>query len=143
MKDAWNCLAAALVLLAAIILTSDLAALMGGSQVFVPQVCYERPKDGSELDLSAADIVVFQWSNVPMPGSGRERFHFALYRETSPRQRIISEDLDARVFSMQIGKDKFENGAEYSWYVKQRDDRTMVWSRYDVWYFKVKKIGAQ
>jgi hypothetical protein len=56
---------------------------------------------------------------------------------------VAEQTIDARTFSAEVPAEKFEDGGEYWWYVKQRDARTLGWSQYDIWYFKVVKGGQK
>lgn len=109
---------------------------MQGDSGSVPKVIYVRPEDGSTLDLTGKDKVIFEWRRVPIPGGNRESYKFVLSR-AGGYERVASRAVDPRTFSVEIPSDSFEPGASYRWYVKQRDARTLVWSQHDDWYFKI------
>jgi len=111
---------------------------MEGDSGSVPRVIYSNPADGSSLDLTGKDKVVFEWKMVPIPSGSREVYKFVLFKGNE-YDEVSSQTIDPRTFSARVPTDKFEAGARYRWYVKQRDARTMAWSRYDSWYFKVSK----
>lgn len=111
---------------------------MQGDSGSVPKVIYVRPADGSTLDLTGKDKVVFEWRRVPIPGGNRETYKFVMSK-ASGYEQLVSQTVDPRTFSIEIPADKFEPGANYRWYVKQRDGRTFVWSQHDNWYFKIVK----
>lgn len=104
----------------------------------VPRVAYGEPKDQSTVDLTGKENLTFTWSQVPIPSGGREAFRFKLYKGFS-YDRIISQDLGSRTFSIDVPSDKFVNAQTYTWRVEQRDGRSMIWSLYDTWSFKVIK----
>ncbi|MFA4981332.1 MAG: hypothetical protein WC592_02540 [Candidatus Omnitrophota bacterium] len=104
----------------------------------VPRVSYIEPKNDSTVDLSGKDLLTFRWNNVPMPGGGRESFRFTLYKGRG-YDVLVKKVIDERTFSIEVPSDMFEDGREYSWRVMQRDGKSMAWSRYDIWYFRVNK----
>jgi hypothetical protein len=108
----------------------------------VPRVAYGRPPDGSVIDIGDDKDVVFEWCQVPMPSGGRDSFRFVM-RKADAYGNIVDEKLSERVFSIAVPASKLERGQRYCWYVKQRDDRTNVWSEYDIWYFTVAGNGGQ
>ena len=111
---------------------------MEGDSGSVPKVIYTKPAEGSVLDIKDKDKVVFEWQMVPIPGGGREAYKFVLLKG-SGYEEVSSQAIDPRIFRAQVPADKFEPGARYRWYVKQRDAKTLVWSQYDSWYFEVAK----
>lgn len=111
---------------------------MEGDSGSVPKVVYTKPADGSTLDLTGEDKVVFEWQMVPIPGGNRESYKFVLFKGYG-HEEVSSLTIDPRTFRVEVPADKFESGASYRWYVKQRDARTLVWSQHDSWYFEVAK----
>jgi hypothetical protein len=120
----------------ALSLTSNAYAI--DDRLEVPRVAYDEPKDQSVIDLSQENKLTFKWNMVPMPAGGREVFRFRVYKGFS-YDVLVSEDLDHRIFSVDVTSDKFADGKTYTWRVQQRDARTMIWSLYDTWSFKVVK----
>lgn len=108
----------------------------GGTSYEVPRVIYSSPKDGSEVDLSGKEALHFEWQMVPIPSGGRDSYRFTLYKKDG-YEVLFREKIDSRTFSIDIKSEKFENETIYRWSVKQRDAKTMIWSNYDTWYFKV------
>jgi len=104
----------------------------------VPKVAYAKPQDGSVVEVSGNESVKFEWHEVPMPSGGRDSFRFVLHRGGG-YDVVVNKVLDSRVFSIEVPARNFEDATTYSWYIKQRDGRTLVWSEYDIWYFKVAK----
>jgi len=129
-------------LLAALLFLPCLAEGIGGGMEgasgSVPKVIYIKPADGSVVDLKDKDGVVFEWQMVPVPNGNRETYKFVLFKGDG-YEEVSSLTIDPRTFSTEVPADKFEPGASYRWYVKQRDAKTLVWSQYDSWYFKVVK----
>ena len=111
---------------------------MEGDSGSVPKVVYTNPADGSVLDVAEKGSVEFKWQMVPIPSGNREAYKFVLFKGDGYLE-VSSQTIDARIFSAEVPADKFESGASYRWYVKQRDAKTMVWSQYDSWYFEVVK----
>lgn len=104
----------------------------------VPRVVYMKPADQSTVDITGKKGVVFEWARVPIPSNGRASYRLVLHKG-SGYDLVYEENLDPRTFSVEVPADKFENGMKYWWYVKQRDDTTMEWSEYDIWYFSAVK----
>ena len=132
-----------MILLSALLLLVPCLALgigggMEGDSGSVPKVIYAKPADGSVLDLTGKDKVVFEWQMVPIPSGNREIYKFVLFKGNG-YEEVSSQTIDPRIFRTEVPADKFEPGASYRWYVKQRDAKTLVWSQYDSWYFKVIK----
>jgi hypothetical protein len=111
---------------------------MEGDSGSVPRVIYVKPADGSVLDLTGKDTVAFEWRMVPIPSGNRETYKFVLFKGDG-YEEVSSRIIDPRTFLTEVPADKFEDGMSYRWYVKQRDAKTLVWSQYDNWYFKVVK----
>lgn len=111
---------------------------MEGDSGSVPKVIYAKPSDGSELALTGQNEVVFEWRMVPIPSGGREIYKFVLFKGDG-YEEVSSQVIDPRTFRAEVPANKFEPGASYRWYVKQRDARTLVWSQHDSWYFKIAK----
>ncbi len=109
---------------------------MEGDSGSVPKVAYTEPADGSVLDLTGKDKVIFAWRMVPIPSGNRETYKFVLFKGDGYLE-VSSQLIGPRTFVAEVPADKFEPGASYRWYVKQRDARTLVWSQYDNWYFEV------
>lgn len=104
----------------------------------VPRVAYMEPDNDSSIDISGKDRITFRWQPVPIPSGNRNSYRFLLNKEPG-YNTIYKEVLNPDVFSIDVPADKFEAGCRYSWYVKQRDDRSFSWSQYDIWYFSVEK----
>ena len=111
---------------------------MEGDSGSVPKVAYANPADESKVDLTGADKLTFKWRKVPIPGGNRETYKFVLFKGDG-YDEVLSQAVDPQTFSVDVPVDKFDDGARYRWYVKQRDARTLVWSQHDNWYFKVVK----
>jgi hypothetical protein len=111
---------------------------MEGDSGSVPKVIYSAPADGSVVDLTGTDNLIFKWRMLPIPGGNRETYKFVLFKG-SGYDEVLSQAVDPRTFSIGVPAYKFEDGAGYRWYVKQRDARTLAWSQHDDWYFKVIK----
>jgi len=119
-------------------LFSAVSVLAGSGKLRVPRVVYTAPDNDSVVDLTGKEHLLFKWKGVPRPGGGREAFRFTLNKGFS-YEAIVTKDLDRATFSLELPADMFENGATYSWHVKQRDRRNRLWSRFDYWSFKVIK----
>jgi hypothetical protein len=111
---------------------------MEGDSGSVPKVIYTTPADGSALDLTGKDKVVFEWRMVPIPSGNREAYKFVLFKGNG-YDKVYGLTIDPRTFRAEVPADTFEPGARYRWYVKQRDAKTLVWSQYESWYFEVVK----
>ena len=111
---------------------------MEGDSGSVPKVIYTKPADGSVLDLTGKEKVLFEWQMVPIPSGNRETYKFVLFKGDGYVE-VSSQTIDPRMFSAEVPVDKFKPGASYRWYVKQRDAKTLVWSQHDSWYFEVAK----
>ena len=108
-----------------------------GRRSDVPSVPLLSPDDGTTIDLTGKLCLIFKWNNAPVPGGGRAAYRFKLIKGFK-YDFIVSEELGRDVFSIDVPAEKFENGVTYSWYVEQRDESLMVWSRHDAaWSFKV------
>lgn len=108
----------------------------------VPRVAYGKPDNQSTVDLTGKNVLTFTWNPVPMPSGGREQFRFRAYEGFSYKVIFAAEPAQ-RIFSIDVPADKFEDGKAYTWRVQQRDGRTMIWSLYDTWSFKVLKKEAK
>ena len=111
---------------------------VGSALTVTPLVVYAKPPYASIVDLTGKSELIFEWQMVPIPSGGRECYKFTLYDEDGYKQ-ILSQSIDSRKFFVAIPAQIFEDGKTYRWSVKQRDEVTMVWSKYDIWYFKVVK----
>lgn len=136
MNRKFPAIAAAIILIVSILVT--VSAYAGDDRLRVPRVAYLEPKDDSVVDLTGKTTLTFRWNSVPMPAGGREAFRFKVYKGFS-YDVVVSEDIDQRTFSVDVPADKFIDGETYTWCVKQRDARSMIWGRYDTWSFKVLK----
>ena len=103
-----------------------------------PKVRYIEPKSEAVVDLTGKESLVFKWKSNPVPGGGRMAYKFNVYKEYG-YDVVVNEKLDARVFSIEVPADKFENGMTYTWQVKQRDAHSRIWSMDSRWSFIVKK----
>lgn len=113
-------------------------ANMSAVITYAPPVEYSAPANAAVVDLTGKSSIMFEWRRVPIPSGGRECYKFVLYKD--PGYEVVEKRvLDARTFSIEIPADKFENGSTYRWKVLQRDAMTMIWSKYDLWYFKAVK----
>jgi hypothetical protein len=106
-----------------------------------PQPSYISPKNQSVVDLTGKDALTFKWDMVPIPGGGRDSYKFTLYKEFG-NDVILSKTLAPDVYSIDVPADMFEDGGQYTWQVRQRDDNTMNWSLPERWSFRVVK-GAK
>ena len=104
----------------------------------VPRVAYTNPISQSAVDISDGKAVVFAWAMLPIPGGTRDSYRFVLHKGDG-YDMIFEKVMDPQTFSIEVPAGKFEAGMKYWWYVRQRDARTMEWSQYDTWYFKVVK----
>ncbi len=111
---------------------------MEGDSGSVPKVIYAKPADGSVLDMTDKDKILFEWRMVPIPSGGRETYKFVLFKGGG-YEEVSSQVIDPRTFLAEVPADKFESGVSYRWYVKQRDAKTLVWSQHESWYFEVVK----
>lgn len=126
----------AFVIIAALLTTVDTYA--GDDRLSVPRVAYAEPGDQTTVNLAGKDDLTFRWNPVPMPAGGRETFRFKVYKGFG-YDVIFSQDIDHRTFSADVPADKFIDGQTYTWRVQQRDARSMIWSLYDTWSFRVEK----
>ena len=110
----------------------------GDDRFSVPRVAYAEPHDQSVADLTGKDALTFRWNEVPMPVGGREGFRFRIYKGFTS-QVVAAETPGGRTFSIDVPAGKFEDGGTYTWRIQQRDGRSMIWSLYDTWSFKVVK----
>ena len=104
----------------------------------VPRVRYILPEDDSTVDLTGKESLTFSWKGQPKPSGGRRTFRFSLYKGFG-YGAVFTKDLDRDVYSVGVPADIFEDGAVYSWSVKQRDASNMFWSLFDSRSFKVVK----
>ena len=111
----------------------------GGGPGSVPRVAYTRPQSQSTVDLSGQKSLIFEWMSMPIPGGGRDSYRFVLHRG-SGYDVIADKVLDPGIFLTEVPSEKFEDGVTYWWCVKQRDGKTLEWSQYDIWYFKVERV---
>ena len=109
-----------------------------GRRYNTPTVKYIQPKSQSVVDITGKNSITFMWKRLPRPANGRENYKFELFKDYG-YDRIINEILEHDVDSVEIPADKFENGQTYTWQVKQRDQKTRVWSMDKRWSFTVKK----
>lgn len=110
---------------------------MGGLFI-TPKVAYVQPRNQSVVDLTKRDSLKFTWNIVPMASGGVECYRFKLYKGYE-YDILVTKTLDRGVFQIDIPASVFEDGATYTWKVQQRDSRSMNWSLYDKWSFKVVK----
>ena len=110
----------------------------GGERESVPRVRYIEPKNDHTVDLTGKKSLVFKWKSSPTPSGGRRAYRFTVYKGFG-YERVISENLDHKIYSREVPAELFEDGKLYTWQVKQRDGRTHVWSMDSRWSFKVKK----
>ena len=113
-------------------------AIAGDDRFSVPRVVYTEPNNQTIVDLTGKDSLTFSWKSQPLPSGGRNSFRFRLYKGFS-YDVVASVEVDQRTFSINMPSGKLEDGMTYSWHVQQRDDRSMIWSLYDTWSFKVLK----
>jgi len=131
-------IASAIIVLVSFVSFSIEAREGGMSPASVPRVVYSTPGSQTTVDVSGGRPVVFSWAMLPIPGGTRDSYRLVVHKG-SGYNVVFSKVIDDRTFSIEVPAEKFENGAGYWWYVRQRDARTMIWSEYDVWYFKVTK----
>jgi len=110
----------------------------GDDRFSVPRLAYLEPGNQTVVDLTGKDSLTFSWKGQPVPSGGRNSFRFRLYKGFG-YEVVASEQVDPRTFLINIPSDKMEDGMTYSWHVQQRDDRSMIWSLFDTWSFKVVK----
>ena len=103
-----------------------------------PLVIYLSPESESVVDLTGKDSLAFSWKPMPLPLGGRLAYKFSLYKDFG-YDVIVSKKLSEKRYSIKIPAEKFENGATYTWQVKQRSRSTRVWGIDHRWSFKVKK----
>lgn len=123
-----------------LLLLSVLLYAQGGANARreTPRVVYMEPYSDSAIDLTGKDKITFKWQPLPIPSNGRDSYRITVFKEPG-YEVVFDQKVDPRAFSIDVSADKFEAGATYRWRVKQRDDTTMIWSDYDIWYFKVIK----
>ena len=102
-----------------------------------PKVAYIEPKDQAVVDITAKDSLKFAWRNVPMPAGGVEAYRFKVYMGVN--QVIFAKNLCEGVFQVEVPASIFDDGKVYTWRVQQRDARSMNWSEYDTWSFRIVK----
>ncbi|MBU4375859.1 MAG: hypothetical protein KKD29_00080 [Candidatus Omnitrophica bacterium] len=129
------------IILAAIVIMAPIFANAMRSSTQTPDVKYISPRNDHEVNLTGKDSLTFEWHSLPKPGGGREAYRFELFKGSEDNyNRIYSVELKRDVRTIDIPADMFEDGAMYSWLVKQRDARTSAWSRAgDRWRFTVIK----
>lgn len=110
----------------------------GSGRLKTPRVIYMEPRNDSVVDLRGKESLTFRWKGTPKPGGGRMAYKFDLYKDFG-YERIVSEKLRDDVYSIEVPSDKFEDGALYTWQVKQRDARTRFWGLDIRWSFRVRK----
>lgn len=103
-----------------------------------PDVRYIEPVNDSLVDLVGKKYLTFRWKSTPKPSGGRAAYRFDLYNDFG-YDVLVNKTFARDVYSIDIPVDRFENGAFYSWQVKQRGRTTRAWSRNYRWSFKVKK----
>lgn len=103
-----------------------------------PLVRYTFPKSESTVDLAGKKNLTFSWKGMPIPSGGRRAYRFTLYKGFG-YEEVFKETLDFQVYSIDVPADKFENGVEYTWQVKQRSGRSGHWGKDNRWSFSVKK----
>ena len=109
-----------------------------GGGFLTPRVIYVQPKSQSTVDLTGKESLKFIWNKVPMAAGGVECYRFKLYKGYA-YDVLITKKLDRGIFEIDIPASIFEDGGTYTWKVQQRDARSMNWSLYDKWSFKVVK----
>lgn len=117
---------------------SAYASDYGNVRAKAPRVEYTSPMNQSVVDLAGKGSLRFEWKQVPIPAGGRVSYRFVLYRGFG-YDVVVKETLDAGVFFIEIPSEKFEDGRVYTWHVQQRDGRSMEWSIFTNWSFKVVK----
>jgi hypothetical protein len=129
-----------LIIMCIVFVVLDTTVLVwAGDREKVPTVAYLSPDDETTIDLSGKTGITFKWQNAPIPGGGRASYRFKLIKGFK-YDFIMSKELGAEVFSIDVPAEKFEDGITYSWYVEQRDASSMIWSLHNtVWSFKVIK----
>jgi hypothetical protein len=125
-----------MLLLGALLVSGTLFAI--DTRVKPPMVAYLRPDDESTVDLTGKQALKFEWKSVPIPVNGRESYKITVYKGFG-YDVVFSQVIDPRTFSVDVPTEKFEDGATYTWHVRQRDMGNMQWSRFDSWSFKVVK----
>ena len=68
-----------------------------GDSGSVPKVIYTKPADGSVLDLTRKDKVVFEWQMVPIPSGSREAYKFVLFKGDG-YEEVSNQAIDPRTF---------------------------------------------
>ena len=106
-----------------------------------PEVLYLLPRNDHDVDFTGKETLHFEWKSLPKPGGGREAYRFELFEGAEDAyNRIYNAELRPDVYSIEIPVDKFKDGMQYTWRVKQRDATSSVWSRQgDRWRFTVIK----
>ena len=105
---------------------------------YTPEVRYIAPGSESTVDLTKDKVVTFKWKPVPIPGGGRALYKFELFKGFD-YERIMDKELARDAFFIDVPAAMFENGFTYTWQVKQRDERTRIWSTTRRWSFVVSK----
>ncbi|MDD5681130.1 MAG: hypothetical protein PHI59_07805, partial [Candidatus Omnitrophica bacterium] len=78
-------------------LANGIGGGMEGDSGSVPKVIYIKPADGSILDLTGKDKVVFEWQMVPIPSGNRENYKFVLLKRVG-YEEVSSQTIDSRTF---------------------------------------------
>jgi len=86
-------------------LAEGISGGMEGDSGSVPKVIYIKPVDGSVLDLTGKDKVVFEWRMVPIPGGNRETYKFVLFKGYS-YEEVSSQIIDPGTFRTEVSADK-------------------------------------
>ena len=103
-----------------------------------PLVRYTFPKSESTVELTGKKNLTFRWKGMPIPSGGRRAYKFTLYKGFG-YEEIFDKILDFQVYSIDVPADKFENGVEYTWQVKQRSKRSGHWGKDNRWSFKIER----
>lgn len=130
--------AAAVFIICALFAAPSTARMGIGDRAVTPRVAYVEPKNQATIDITGKAGIVFRWNKVPIPSGGVQNYRFRVYKGFG-YDVVASEEPDEGVFCTEVPAHIFDDGGVYTWKVQQRDARSMNWSQYDTWNFRVIK----
>lgn len=108
-----------------------------GGGVVTPRVRLISPTS-EVINIKDKGGILFKWSPHQIPSGGRRKFRFQLYEgyDMYEMNLIFKKELDPSTFEIFIEKDKFKDGAAYTWSIRQRGYFSN-WSKRSFYSFKV------